>query len=58
MTVCNSDEQLNRLIDKIQPFFKKAGGIFVVTTAQWLNEEVGLSKVNSDFQTHLYNFCS
>ncbi|MFM6061187.1 MAG: P-II family nitrogen regulator [Microcystis panniformis] len=36
MTVCNSDEQLNRLIDKIQPFLKKAGGIFVVTTAQWL----------------------
>lgn len=25
--------------------------------AQWLNEEVGLSKVNADFQTHLYNFC-
>ncbi|MFM6063622.1 MAG: transcriptional regulator, partial [Microcystis panniformis] len=21
---------------KIQPFLKKAGGIFVVTTAQWL----------------------
>jgi hypothetical protein len=37
MTVCNSDEQLNRLIDKIQPFLKKAGGIFVVTTAQWLS---------------------
>jgi hypothetical protein len=37
MTVCNSDEQLGRLIDKIQPFLKKAGGIFVVTTAQWLS---------------------
>ncbi len=36
MTVCNSDEQLGRLIDKIQPFLKKAGGIFVVTTGQWL----------------------
>jgi hypothetical protein len=37
MTVCNSDEQLGRLIDKIQPFLKKAGGIFVVTTGQWLS---------------------
>jgi nitrogen regulatory protein PII len=37
MTVCNSEEQLDRLIDKIQPFLKKAGGIFVVTTAQWLS---------------------
>jgi nitrogen regulatory protein PII len=36
MTVCNSDEQLDHLIDKIQPFLKKAGGIFVVTTGQWL----------------------
>jgi len=26
--------------------------------AQWLNEEVGLSKVNVDFQAHLFNFCS
>ncbi|MDB9391925.1 P-II family nitrogen regulator [Microcystis aeruginosa] len=36
MTVCNSDEQLGLLIDKIQPILKKAGGIFVVTTGQWL----------------------
>jgi IS1 family transposase len=31
--VTDSDEQLDRLINKIQPFLKKAGGIFVVSTA-------------------------
>ncbi|MEG3437999.1 hypothetical protein V0288_12795 [Pannus brasiliensis CCIBt3594] len=37
MTVCSDEEQLDRLVDKIQPLLKKAGGILVVTDARWLN---------------------
>jgi nitrogen regulatory protein PII len=36
MTVCNSEEQLSQLVTAIQPLLKKAGGIFVVTDARWL----------------------
>jgi nitrogen regulatory protein PII len=36
MTVCTDEEQLNHLIEKVNPILKKVGGVCLVTDAKWV----------------------
>ncbi len=36
LTVCTNDKQLNALEENITPLLKKAGGISLITDAQWI----------------------
>lgn len=36
MTVCFKKEELETLLEKVSPIIKKAGGVCLVTSSQWL----------------------
>ncbi len=36
LTVCTNEEQLNHLQEMLKPLLKKLGGVFLVTSAQWI----------------------
>lgn len=36
MTVCTNEQQLNNLVERINPILKKVGGVCLVTDAKWV----------------------
>lgn len=36
MTVCNNEEQLSKLVEKVNPILKKVGGVCLITDAKWV----------------------
>lgn len=37
ITVCNNNEQLTNLVDRVKPMLAKVGGVCLVTDAYWVN---------------------